>query len=422
LREHCGEDLVGRWYGPRKEWRRVVVCCLPSVRTFRAALEERGEKVGVWIADEVHKCLPFTEQIEACRPARRVGFTATPFRTAKSERLRGFDHVIGRVTIADATAAGDLVPFTVVRFDGEPNEDDFDADCLSMLKEHAVGPTVFDAEDIADAERFAERLRENGLASDATHSRLPKTRRAELLEALRTGELAALGHVALLVEGVDLPWLQTLLIRRNTSSPVRVTQQLGRILRTAPGKDRAWVLDPLDVLGRVGIKSEADLDRIEEEEAEEEVEPQLREGDQETERALRVAVAIEKAEEWLADLLLEAELAGIQINDSSAYGTGWRSDAPTPRQLQALRDLTENGRRSPVKFLPQAAREPMRSIVRNADHLDKGTVSDLLNLLYGLRRAAGKGWGEQRRRWTWPYRVAITVPDSAIGGLDEVQR
>jgi hypothetical protein len=64
----------------------------------------------------------------------------------------------------------------------------------------------------------------------------------------------------------------------------------------------------------------------------------------------------------------------------------------------------------------------MRSIVRNADHLDKGTVSDLLNLLYGLRRAAGKAWGEQRRRWTWPYRVAITAPDSAIGGLDEVQR
>jgi superfamily II DNA or RNA helicase len=175
LKDRCGPANVGRWYGTKKEWARCIVCCLPSLDTFREVLAERSHRVALWIGDECHKCLPYQDTIEAIGPVTRLGCTATPFRTAADEQLAGFDFLIGRYLIGDAIRDGALVPFQVLRFTGEASEIDFDGDCIAMIKAHRDGPGVVDADSIADANQFAQRLTEEGLPAAAIHSRQGKT-------------------------------------------------------------------------------------------------------------------------------------------------------------------------------------------------------------------------------------------------------
>ena len=67
--------------------------------------------------------------------------------------------------------------------------------------------------------------------------------REKILEQLRLGELNVVFSVDLFNEGVDLPLVDTLLLLRPTDSPVLFIQQLGRGLRTGPGKSNCLVLD-----------------------------------------------------------------------------------------------------------------------------------------------------------------------------------
>jgi len=60
---------------------------------------------------------------------------------------------------------------------------------------------------------------------------------------LRSGELSVLVTVDLYNEGIDLPFVDTLLLLRPTQSPVVFQQQIGRGLRLHPGKDSCLVLD-----------------------------------------------------------------------------------------------------------------------------------------------------------------------------------
>ena len=67
--------------------------------------------------------------------------------------------------------------------------------------------------------------------------------RASAPRRLQRGELSVLVTVDLYNEGVDLPFVDTLLLLRPTQSPVVFQQQLGRGLRHHSGKDSCLVLD-----------------------------------------------------------------------------------------------------------------------------------------------------------------------------------
>jgi hypothetical protein len=67
--------------------------------------------------------------------------------------------------------------------------------------------------------------------------------RRQAPERLARGELCALVTCDLYNEGVDLPWVDTLLLLRPTQSPVLFQQQIGRGLRLHEGKQSCLVLD-----------------------------------------------------------------------------------------------------------------------------------------------------------------------------------
>ena len=80
---------------------------------------------------------------------------------------------------------------------------------------------------------------------DAAHldCSTPKASRDALFERFAAGELTVLSSVGVLSEGFDEPRVGCVLLLRPTTSKALYIQQVGRGLRTAPGKRDCVVLD-----------------------------------------------------------------------------------------------------------------------------------------------------------------------------------
>jgi superfamily II DNA or RNA helicase len=96
---------------------------------------------------------------------------------------------------------------------------------------------------IDHAESMATFFTSKGLAAKALTSHTPAGDRETYLAQLRDGDLQILCSVDVFNEGIDIPQVNTLLMLRPTESGVVFLQQLGRGLRTYPGKDVCTVLD-----------------------------------------------------------------------------------------------------------------------------------------------------------------------------------
>jgi len=96
---------------------------------------------------------------------------------------------------------------------------------------------------VAHAEFMARELSRRGIPAEAVHGETAGPERAAAPELLRTRDVNVLCTCDLYNEGVDLPFVDTLLFLRPTSSATVFVQQLGRGLRLSEGKTTCVVLD-----------------------------------------------------------------------------------------------------------------------------------------------------------------------------------
>lgn len=96
---------------------------------------------------------------------------------------------------------------------------------------------------VAHAEFMADWLNRAGLPAACVVGTTAIEQRRKAPSELASGKLCALVTVDLYNEGVDLPYVDTLLLLRPTQSAVLFQQQIGRGLRLAKGKDSCLVLD-----------------------------------------------------------------------------------------------------------------------------------------------------------------------------------
>lgn len=258
IAEHVGAEHVGQAY--QHAWqidRRVVVTCLPSL----PRLLDTSSEWACWVADEAHRVEGDSgrDQRERIVSRVRVGLTATAFRADDRGLLWG--SLVYRYASTQAVADGVLVPWRRV----VPGRDMLLDEQVTEWLAAAEGPGIISAKSIADAEALGERLE----GVEAVHGGQSREVQRATLERLRLGELRAVVHCQLLTEGVDLPWLRWLILRRPTRSRVRLVQEVGRVLRSAPGKSEAVLYDPHDLLGEVGLVHAAQLDDLGEPEARE---------------------------------------------------------------------------------------------------------------------------------------------------------
>ncbi len=440
LRKPLGETQVGEWYGRRKSKDApIVVVCYDSLRTFVDALAVDGRRVALYLADEVHRSSvdSVLDVVSEMEPATRLGLTATPFRSVEGEALRGWDSVIYRYTIDQAIADGVLVPFRPILWDG-PEDTSATHASIDMIKAHAPeGPGVVSATTIEDAIETAEILTAHGIPSEPVHSRMSRKAVAATLDRLQSGELRAVVHVALLVEGVDLPWLRWLCMRRPRSAAVGIVQEVGRVLRTMSQPDafgskrEAVILLPHATPILRSMAREADLDPVAaakalREKMEEEVDPVER---AETDPTVRLARSVGDVRGYVEELF-EA-VARLHQIDRWDISEDQRQRAPSVRQLQDLTRITEDRRRWGGRYLPERHREAVAALIEVPEVLTMGTASDLSHLLRGLRRESGrryraaeaKGLPKAKRFWKGVTEEGLPdVPEALIEAADHVRR
>jgi superfamily II DNA or RNA helicase len=422
-----GAHNVGRYYTKAKQWRRpVVVCCNPSVPALAEVLRSNDMVVGLWIADECHRTesdrmivepeegadLDATDIVDVLGAKRIMGFTATPQRSNERESLRLYTHEIYRYPPADALRDGVIVPWRVVGWDEDREQSDPDEVCAIMIAElgdrATRGPGVVNATTIEDAERYVTFLGQRGIVAEAIHSKLRDAEQTARIERLRAGELDCLVHVSMLVEGVDFPWLRWGCLRRPVGARIRFIQEVGRYIRSFPGKTEAVLLDPHDLFGTFQLTYEASLGWVEAEDIDpttlrERKEIEDAEAKEPRERrAVRTSALGRYVRQVYLSLLAEGVASAGKVFGSA--GALWRQDDPTPEQLRKFRGSVKKW----AHRLAEPHRTALAKVATTGGIATKGIVSDGISLFDALAATDGE--------WT-PAADVPLPPDAAYEAI-----
>ena len=263
----CGMIAGGRI----KIGSRITVALVQSL--YKCA-EEVSRHIGFVVADECHRCPSriFTEAVVNFDARFMLGLSATPWRRDNLSRLI-FWHlgdVHHEVDKAGLVAAGEVLPAEVIirathfrPFHDPVNE-------YSKMLSELTGDTernLLIAQDVADEVRehsgiglvLSDRRAhcENLQAllryrfkvdSELMTGEMPLPERQAVVERMNAGQVRVVIATGQLIgEGFDCRDLTTLFLATPVRFSGRVLQYLGRVLRPAPGKQKARVFDYVDV-------------------------------------------------------------------------------------------------------------------------------------------------------------------------------
>ena len=222
------------------------------------------------IIDEAHHASTESWQkiLTYFKPKFTLGMTATPERMDGKNILDIFKKTAHKLDIQTAVEIGALVPvrcirirtnidMTKVRFNSiQYNIRELDSVICVTERNRLIVSTWLDfvkdkrtvvfCASVKHAELIADLFKEAGVTAAAVQGSMKTSERKEVLEKFASGELKVLCACDLLNEGWDCPETEVLFMARPTMSKVLYTQQLGRGMRTALGKNHLMVFDFVD--------------------------------------------------------------------------------------------------------------------------------------------------------------------------------
>ena len=246
-----------------------------SVQTLIRRLEDTSAP-DLIIIDEAHHAVAgsWGKILDHWPDALRLGVTATPSRLDGRGLSDNFDVIVHGPTVSDLTASGYLAPCKlyappqVADLSAIPTRaGDFasDAAAAAMDKPSITGDAIDHYRRICPgapaiafccttdhAEHVAAQFRSAGFSSSAILGTTPIAQRDQQLKDLASGAIQILTSVDVISEGTDVPAVTTAILLRPTASLGLYLQQVGRILRPAPGKPHAIVLDHVGNIHRHG--------------------------------------------------------------------------------------------------------------------------------------------------------------------------
>lgn len=117
-------------------------------------------------------------------------------------------------------------------------------DTIVSYKKYFNGnPCIIFCVSIKDCELIESEMNKNGWKCKSIHNQIPLDDRKKYLEDLENGKLNAICSYQLLTEGVDIPILYGVIIRRLTKSLTVYLQMCGRVMRHSPGKKQGIIID-----------------------------------------------------------------------------------------------------------------------------------------------------------------------------------
>jgi DNA repair protein RadD len=221
----------------------VAVASIPTLTKW----SERMPKASLVIFDECHHAVASTWASIANRygDAKLLGLTATPQRGDGKPIGDIFDDLVVGVTMRELVELGHLVPCRV----WSPPVNSLDAGELAISPVDAYrahgndGQAVIFCSNREHAERVAQEMTDGGYPTGVVHGSLASKERSETLAKLERGALRAVANVFVLTEGWDSPTVSVCILARKPQHAGTYLQMVGRVLRPAPGKDFATLLD-----------------------------------------------------------------------------------------------------------------------------------------------------------------------------------
>lgn len=255
----------------------VQVC---SVFTLANRLA-KTPKPDLLIIDEAHHANAgsWRKILDYWHDVKVLGVTATPVRTDGSGlgKVGGgfFDTMIHGPTMRELIEMGNLCDYEYYR---PPVGLDLSAVSISGSEFHkkqlreAVekpkitgcaidhyldicpsAPAIAFCVSIAHANDVAAKFRQRGVNAQALTSEMSREQIRAAIRALGEGRIQVLTSCDIISEGTDVPIVTTAILLRPTHSLGLFLQQVGRVLRPAPGKSHAIILDHVNNLKRHGL-------------------------------------------------------------------------------------------------------------------------------------------------------------------------
>lgn len=231
------------------------------------------------IIDETHRAraAQYTDILEHYKDAVVIGLTATPWRLDRRGLGEVFDELVLVAKPAELVERGYLIDPAIKvpsipdmagskAVGGDWTAKDAHAamrrsvlvgDVVAHWRRYADGfPTVGFACTVEHSQEMTAAFNEAGIPAAHIDGTFSEGARDDVLGRLERGEIKVVFNVDLLCEGWDLPMLRACILARPTKSLTAYVQRVGRIMRTAPGKADAIVLDHAGCTLRFGAVTE----------------------------------------------------------------------------------------------------------------------------------------------------------------------
>lgn len=254
------------WVDPRAQ------VAAASVQTIVSRKSDPWLKtVTFWVTDEAHHVQPDNQwgrAIDLLSPnAQGLGVTATPARADRRGLGNTFDTMIVGPSPRDLMDQGYLCDYIIyapptenLRLDQIPVGADGDyirkhlkkntrdsgivGDVVYKYLQYAAGKLgVTFTTDVETATEVANSYRANGVPAEVLTAKTPLDVRSSIIQRFESRSILQLVTVDIVSEGFDLPALEVASLARPTASKSLCDQQVGRVLRPMPGKERAIIID-----------------------------------------------------------------------------------------------------------------------------------------------------------------------------------
>lgn len=248
-----------------------------SVQTLARRLQHIAAQPDLIVIDEAHHAIAGTwgRTLSHWPDALRLGVTATPLRRDGRGLREVFDHLVLGPSTADLIADGFLCPARIYAppaiadlsnlrrragdFATDQAADAMDrptvtGDAIAHYQRLASGQrAIAFCCNVNHADHVAAAFNQAGIRADTLLGSTDPLRRDAAVARFAAGDLQVLVTVDVVSEGFDIPAAGCAILLRPTQSLGLYLQQVGRVLRPAPGKGAAIVLDHVGNVHRHGF-------------------------------------------------------------------------------------------------------------------------------------------------------------------------
>lgn len=126
-------------------------------------------------------------------------------------------------------------------------------DAVETYRKLSGGRALAFCVSVEHSQHVASQFSNAGIIARHLDGNTPKAERRQVIADFKTGKITVLTSVEIFGEGFDSPAVDSLILLRPTKSLGLHLQQLGRGLRTAPGKERVTILDHAGNILRLGM-------------------------------------------------------------------------------------------------------------------------------------------------------------------------